>query len=85
MLGISVHDWVSILLEIVVEFKEAVVNNIPGRVWVFVILAVGINLLAQNYPEKFNLTEYPEAQPPLVKVENADFNKENLSDPTGAP
>ena len=52
-MGISFHDWVAIVHEIVWEF-ETIVTHIPLRIWLLIILAAGVNVLARNYPKSVN-------------------------------
>ncbi|SPF55225.1 hypothetical protein SBF1_8060002 [Candidatus Desulfosporosinus infrequens] len=51
MLNISFHDWVLIFSDIFWEY-ESIVTNIPGLVWLSIVLTVGVTLLDRIYLPK---------------------------------
>lgn len=78
MLSINIQDLVAIFREVVWDYKTIIIS-IPWHVWLSIILAVGVNWLARNYPKNVNPSKCLDETPPRVKVNNVDFNPEMLS------
>jgi len=56
VLSISFDDWVAIFRETFWEYKT-IVTKIPWHVWLSIVLAVGVNLLARKYPNSVNQSD----------------------------
>jgi len=63
VLGISFNDWAAVFREIAWDYKT-MVTNIPWHVWLFIILAVGVNLLERKYLKVVYSSKSPEESPP---------------------
>jgi hypothetical protein len=59
VLGINFHDLAVVFGGIVWDFKT-IATSIPWHVWLFIILAVGVNLLERYYLKIVNPSEFQE-------------------------
>jgi hypothetical protein len=65
VLSISFEDWAAIFRETFWEYKT-IVTKIPWHVWLSIVLAVGVNLLARKYPNSVNQPDERSVVPMLL-------------------